>query len=155
MCCLLLLWPQPWTGIRLVFFLGNTRHQGRFTNWSFGTGCAPSNPRAERGWWESPWVLDPCPEHWLTAAPTRGNVRTGRILFGISFYLCCLFQLHCRFLMDSHFSCSFPIIQYTFPNHCRHGLSQRVRHPLAAPFWLRGGPGSPFAAPSPHSPAFG
>lgn len=48
--------------------------------------------------------------------------------------------------MDSHFPCSFPIIQYTFPNPCRHGLSQQT--PLAAPCWLRGGPGSPFAAPS-------
>lgn len=30
--------------------------------------------------------------------------------------------------MDSHFPCSFPIIQYTFPNPCRHGLSQWLRH---------------------------
>lgn len=59
---------------------------------------------------------------------TPGNVRMGHILFGISFYLWCLFQLHCRFLMDSHFPCSFPIIQYIFPGPCRHGLSQQVSH---------------------------
>lgn len=70
----------------------------------------------------------PYPEHWLKAAPTRGNVRMGNILFGISFYLWCLFQLYCRFLMDSHFPCSFPIIQITFPNPCRHRLRQWVRH---------------------------
>lgn len=140
-----------------VIFIGNKTDQGCFTDWSFGTGYAPSSSclRAERGWWGSPWALGLYPGHWLKAAPTRRNVRTGRILFRISFYLWCLFQLHCRFLMDSHFPCSFPIIQYAFPNHCRQGLSQQVRHPPAALFWLRGGPGSPFAAPSHHSPAFG
>lgn len=60
--------------------------------------------------------------------PPGGNVRTGNILFGISFYFWCLFQLYCRFLMGSHFPCSFPIIQFTFPNPCRHRLSQQVRH---------------------------
>lgn len=33
-------------------------------------------------------------------------------------------------LMDSYFPYFFPIIQYTFPNSSRHGLSQQVRHHL-------------------------
>lgn len=68
----------------LFFFLAIWRDQGCFTNWSFGTGCAPTlGQRGAGGNHHWLWV----PEHWLKAAPTRGNVRAGHILFGISFYL--------------------------------------------------------------------
>lgn len=49
----------------------------------------------------------------LPRALAQGSTHQGEcedILFVISFYLWCLFQLHCRFLMDSHFPCCFPSI---------------------------------------------
>lgn len=84
---------------------------------------------------------------------TPGNVRMGHILFGISFYLWCLFQLHCRFLMDSHFPCSFPIIQYIFPGPCRHGLSQQVSHHQQPRFGSGEGQAHPLLPhPTTHQP---
>lgn len=103
------------------FFLGNKRNQGHFTNWTSGTGCAPSSREGLVGTTMGPTQSTGSRQH-----PPGGNVRTGNILFGISFYLWCLFQLYCRFLMDSHFPCSFP--SSNSPNPCRHRLSQQVRH---------------------------